>query len=392
MGIYDRAYYGERDSRRGGMGRWSPAGGSSPKTWSITLWLIVINVSVFVLGAFPPLNKPYDLPAARVMLDGVPADVLDRAVTLDDIEFDVQTPEGELLKAHPIAAPVPVGQTPKVIQRDNQRRPVRGPNGELYEAVGQDVFYQVPGGVLGAIGHFSTFQGFVRLEVWRLVTFQFLHANFMHLLLNMFGLWFFGGRVEEYLGKRRFTAFYLMCGICGGLLYLILNGLGLLGVTLPGVLNVNWRMSLVGASAGVFGVIVACAKIAPDMRVQLIFPPIPLKMKFMAYGYVALSAFNLFIAQGANQGGDAAHIGGAIAGYFFIRNTHLLRDFFDIFGKGSKTSKRPRKPAKPKRERGRPRQEEIDRILEKVSASGLHSLTDKEKSTLEQASRAQQDS
>src|SRR5947207_11272537 len=93
----------------------------------------------------------------------------------------------------------------------------------------------------------------------------------------------------------------------------------------PGVLiDAPWT-PLVGASAGVFGVILACAYIAPEAMVQLILPPVPLKLKWFAYGYVVVAAWNL-LRGGANAGGDAAHIGGAIAGFFFIRNAHLLRD------------------------------------------------------------------
>lgn len=222
-------------------------------------------------------------------------------------------------------------------------------------------------------GHFSTYFGFQRLEVWRLVTFQFLHGGLMHLFFNMFGLWVFGGMVEQYLGFRRYAAFYLVCGIFGGISYLILNLLGAgLGLKLPGVLINDLHTPLVGASAGVFGVIMACAYIAPNAVVQLVFPPVPLRLKWFAYGYVAIALFNL-IAQGQNAGGDAAHIGGAIAGFFFIRNAHLLRDFFDIFG----DSRQGRRVA-----RSRPDAGEVDRILSKLHTDGFRSLTDAEKATL----------
>lgn len=247
-----------------------------------------------------------------------------------------------------------------------------------------------PWSLLHQHGHFSTFEGFQRLQVWRLVTFQFLHApdNLFHLLFNMFGMWVFGPMVEQALGRKKYLAFYLMCGIAGGLLYLLLNLCGLLGLDLPGALDVSNVTPLVGASAGVFGVIVACAHIAPDARVQLLFPPIPLKMTWMAYGYVALALFNL-LTGGSNAGGDAAHIGGAIAGFFFIRNSHLLIDFFDVFGdsrpkKGGvsrgRTSKPPLKPRAPSTD-------EVDRILDKVNLKGIQSLTKKEKKILEKASR-----
>jgi membrane associated rhomboid family serine protease len=229
-------------------------------------------------------------------------------------------------------------------------------------------------------GHFSTLLGFGRYEVWRLVSFQFLHADLMHLVFNMLGLYFFGSLVEQYLGKKRYAAYYLMCGLCGGLLYLVLNLVGYLGLPLPGALGVSPRTPLIGASAGVFGVIVACAYIAPTSVVQLMFPPIPMKMRTFAYGYVLLVVANLFFFRGANQGGDAAHLGGALAGYYFIRRPHLLRDFLDVFGKsGGKGRGAGTGRAKSGDEA------EVDRILAKVRRDGLHSLSDAEKRRLRQA-------
>lgn len=254
--------------------------------------------------------------------------------------------------------------------------------------------------ILHQYGHWSTAKGFfeivadptgnklqLNLQVWRLVTFQFLHSTdtIWHLFFNMFGLFIFGPMVEEALGRRKYLAFYLVCGIMGGVMYVFLNLLGLMGIPLPGVLETPPNTPLVGASAGVFGVIVACAYIAPNTVIQLIFPPIPLKMKWLAYGYVGISLFNL-LTSGRNAGGDAAHIGGAIAGYFFIRNSHHLLDFFDILGNSKQPkrppgSPRPPKPGKPKA----PSTDEVDRILDKVSLKGIQSLTAREKKVLERA-------
>lgn len=330
MGIYDRDYIGQE--RGGGRGGGFGGGGGRPGVpgrrgpWSVNTWLIVSNIAIHVL-----------------------------AVTV----FAARTPGGRLWS------------------------------------------------VLHEYGHFSTAKGFfeivqaqggnqlvLNLQVWRLITFQFLHSpdTILHLLFNMFGLFFFGPMVEEQLGGRKYLAFYLVCGIMGGVLYVFLNLLGMTGLNIPGVLSGDPGTPLVGASAGVFGVLMACAYIAPNAVVQLIFPPIPLKMKWMAYGYVALSLFNL-LTSGRNAGGDAAHIGGAIAGYFFIRNSHHLMDFFDVLG----NSKEPKKP-RPGRggpgggggRRSGPRSPsdaEVDRILDKVSREGIGALSEKEKKTLERASR-----
>ncbi len=251
--------------------------------------------------------------------------------------------------------------------------------------------------VFHEFGHFSSARAFfylasdgklfLNLEVWRLITFQFLHdpTTIWHLGLNMLGLWIFGRTVEEYLGRKNYLAFYLMCGICGALLYVVLNLLGQLGIAFPGVLVSDPRVPLIGASAGVFGVILACAYIAPNTIVQLIIPPIPLKMKFFAYGYVALAAFNLLVG-GSNAGGDAAHLGGAAAGFFFIRHSHFLTDFFEVFKNSKKERQRAGGQAFTSRPRARGGQAEVDRILAKVSQHGLASLTEKEKQILRKAS------
>jgi rhomboid family protein len=255
---------------------------------------------------------------------------------------------------------------------------------------------------LFAIGHLSVVTAFQKLEVWRLITFQFLHdpSSLMHILFNMFGMWVFGPMVEQYLGGKKYLAFYLMCGLSGGMLFIILN---LLGAFTPlNILSDGFRTPLIGASAGVFGVIVACAFVSPNSVIQLLFPPIPMKMKTFAYGYVGIALFSLLMGS-KNAGGEAAHIGGAVAGFFFIRHSHLLTDFFDVFGDSRQSkSKRAKKGQQPKKNNPRkkihssyksdnssgPSTEEIDRILDKVKQKGLASLSDKEKKKLSDASKS----
>jgi membrane associated rhomboid family serine protease len=236
-------------------------------------------------------------------------------------------------------------------------------------------------------GHFSTTEAVFQLGFWRFLTFQFLHGNLIHLAFNMLGIWFLGRLVEDQLGPKKFLAFYLVCGIFGGVMYLLLNFLGgVLGLSLPGLLMNDPATPLIGASAGVFGVVMACAYIAPNATVQLLFPPIPMKMKVFAYGFVALALLMLLIGSN-NAGGEAAHLGGAIAGFFFIRNSHLLVDFFDVLG-DSRKPKGTRGP-KPSRGGGGASQQEVDRVLEKVQASGLGSLSDREKEILRNATERQ---
>lgn len=243
-------------------------------------------------------------------------------------------------------------------------------------------------------GHFATYwMGWPYLEVWRLITFQFLHADLTHIVFNMIGFYVFAPTVEQHLGRKRFLAFYLVCGICGGLMYLMLNALGfgadkILHIkSVPVLLFNDVKMPLVGASAGVFGVIMACAYIVPNERV-IVFPiPFEVKIKTLAYAYFALALIGL-VFRGQNQGGEAAHVGGAIAGFFFVRNSHLLRDFFDIFDDSRKP--RPSRGAtvvKPgifgrAKSGGAMSEVELDRILGKIKASGFDSLSESEKRSL----------
>lgn len=246
-------------------------------------------------------------------------------------------------------------------------------------------------------GHFSTFKVTLQggLEFWRFVTFQFLHHDIMHIVMNMLGLYMFGQGVEEHLGRKRYLAFYLVCGITGGLMYLLLNALGQLAPGLPGLINNSANTPLIGASAGVFGVIMAAAYLYPDMVVQLIFPPISMPLKVLAYIYVAM-AVGALLWKSQNAGGEAAHIGGAIAGFFFVRNSHLLRDFFDVFDDSRKPKGRPAPPKPSILSRLRPGARpvpdaEIDRIYDKIREQGMQSLSDAEKAALERHRRQKLD-
>ncbi len=363
MGIYDRDYARPDGPGPAGRGRptaWSAPGGPLGRLrfLSVNTWIIIINVVVFVLAGL----------SGRA---AVPV-LLERSYTVESVP--AQVAEAREFRS--------AGQNIGV-------RPLVNP--ETGEVVGQAVYrFMDP---LNAWGHFSTDRGFFKLEVWRLVTFQFLHAGIMHIAFNMLGLYFFGPLVEQYLGRKRYAAFYLMCGICGGLAYLLLNLIGAIGVSLPGALHVETTTPLVGASAGVFGIIMACAFIAPTVTVQLLFPPIPMQMRTMAYIFVGLAAANLFFFQGSNQGGDAAHMGGAIAGYFFIRRPHLLRDFFDVLGpkkSGPPSAKgKAKKPVLRGGAKSGATDAEIDRVLDKVRAEGLGSLSDAEKRVLRSATEEQ---
>ena len=166
-------------------------------------------------------------------------------------------------------------------------------------------------------GHFSAAEALGHLQLWRLITFQFLHASGEHILFNMVALYFFGPLIESFLGSARYLAFYLLCGMGGAVMYLALWGTHFL-VASP------WE-ELVGASAGIFGVLIAAAIVAPQATV-LIYGIIPLKMRTMAWLMLAW-AVGTIILNGHNAGGEAAHLGGAIVGYVLMRNPRWLNVF-----------------------------------------------------------------
>src|SRR5439155_803358 len=113
-------------------------------------------------------------------------------------------------------------------------------------------------------------QGLRHGYVWQLLTFQFMHAGWMHLLGNCLGIFFFGREVEEALGRKSFLTLYFSSGIVGGLFQ------ALAGVLLGG----NLAAQVVGASAGVFGLTAAFAVLFPE-RVLMLFMLIPMRAKFL---------------------------------------------------------------------------------------------------------------
>jgi membrane associated rhomboid family serine protease len=379
MGIYDRDYV---------------FGNQRPRVLSVTAWIIIINVSIFVGDWLLGHVAGITIPVQRSELSNV------QGIKLSDLPGKLVMPSDYFIlvgsqevngKPQDTYAPAP---------KEVMKLPGRAVHRLVSTSDGQFVgsITYITSTPLEALGHFSTFQAIQRLEVWRLVTFQFLHAGLLHLGFNMLGLWVFGRFVEEQLGRSRYLAFYLITGICGALMYLTLNALGLLASKLglggiPGLLIQDVRIPLVGASAGVFGVIMACAYVAPNTIVQLLLPPIPMKMRTFAYTYVAI-AFLMVLFGAKNAGGEAAHIGGAIAGFFFIRRPHLLRDFFAEFRDlGKYFRKKPIKPnlklvgrdVPPADPLGPELRAELDRILDKSHREGPQSLTNIEQATLRDA-------
>ncbi len=226
-------------------------------------------------------------------------------------------------------------------------------------------------------GHFSVDKAITGLQIWRGVTYQFLHANFFHLFFNMLALYYFGPLMERWWGSRRFLAFYLLCGLGAAALFTLMVFTGVLDVA-------SWR-PLVGASGCIFGILVGCAMLYPDQRVMLLFPPIPMTLRTLALVFLGLAVLSIVFGS-QNAGGEAAHLGGAALGWLLIKNPRWL-DFADRVS----VSKFRQQIKQAQRQSAVKEDAQVDKILDKVREHGLASLTDREKKILQRATDRQKD-
>jgi membrane associated rhomboid family serine protease len=152
---------------------------------------------------------------------------------------------------------------------------------------------------------------------WQLVTYAFLHGSLLHLAFNMFALYMFGGALERVFGGRRFLTLYLMSVLAAAVTQLLVAAMS--GGVYP----------TVGASGGVFGLLLAYAIYFPRSRVMLLFPPIPMPARVFVVVYAVLE---LYLGVTGSQEGVAhfAHLGGMLGGYLTLRywrgGTRRLRD------------------------------------------------------------------
>jgi len=205
------------------------------------------------------------------------------------------------------------------------------------------------------------------LEIWRLVTYQFLHGSIGHILFNMLGLYFLGPTLERHWHSKKFLIFYLACGTAGGLFYTLLT-----------VCNYLAPAPMVGASGAILGMLAACAILFPHFVVFLMFFPVPIRVAAIG---LTIMYFFYVITRGPNAGGHAAHLAGMAVGAAYVFS-QSWRDQF--------TTKIQAGRWKKKMTSQQDLQVELDRILEKVHKSGLQSLTPREKKILKEATRAEQ--
>jgi membrane associated rhomboid family serine protease len=206
------------------------------------------------------------------------------------------------------------------------------------------------------------------LQLWRVVTYQFLHGGLWHIVFNLMVLYFMGPFVERAWGSKAFLKFYLICGAAGGVIYTLLVKLGILTPPLP----------MVGASGGIYGLMAAIVIMYPRMKV-LLYGIIPMTMTWLVSLAVIFSLIN--IAIGENVGGEAAHLTGLAVGFLYVFYKPMVTKMRMERNKGNWARKV---------EQERSFQAEVDRILDKVHNEGLQSLTDSEKKMLQEATRREQ--
>ncbi len=206
----------------------------------------------------------------------------------------------------------------------------------------------------------------VIVRPWTLVTYMFLHGGLSHILFNMLGLFFFGSRVEQRLGERRFITLYLISGVAGALASLIFTP----------------RAAVIGASAGVFGVMMAFALFWPRERIY-IWGVIPVEARVLV---LITTAFALFAGWTGRSGGVAhfAHLGGYVGAYaylWYLQRNSAQRRFQARMQRVEPAVKRSiaiNKDALDLRDVHELTRDEVNRILDKINASGMESLTPEE--------------
>jgi membrane associated rhomboid family serine protease len=224
---------------------------------------------------------------------------------------------------------------------------------------------------------------------WQLLTYQFMHGGWLHLLFNCLAIYFFGRDVEETLGWPRFLTLYFSSGVVGGLFQ-----------ALAGVLfNGAFAAPVVGASAGAFGLVAAFATLYPERPLMLLLffiIPVNMRAKFLLLFSALLAVFGILFPM--DNIAHAAHLGGMLTGIGFVR--------YAIHWHWPRFVRPQRPPARPLVKASRPtsgfwRQsaggvdadlppeeflsKEVDPILDKISAHGIQSLTERERRILETA-------
>jgi membrane associated rhomboid family serine protease len=225
---------------------------------------------------------------------------------------------------------------------------------------------------------------------WTIFTYMFLHEGFLHILFNILWLYWLGRIFLEYLDEKKLLGVYILGGLAGAALYILSFNL------FPAFEQILPVSRALGASAAVLAVVISISVYVPNYTIYLLFLG-PVKLKYIAAFMIVLDIISI---AGSNAGGHIAHLGGALFGWFFIRQYKKGRDITrGINGIFSKSSNLFRRQSKLKVEYRKTKtdyeynkqkamkQQHIDDILDKISKSGYESLTREEKEILFKVSK-----
>lgn len=214
---------------------------------------------------------------------------------------------------------------------------------------------------------------------YTILTYQFFHDGIMHILFNMLWLYWMGKIFLDFLKPRQFHFVYLFGGFAGALLYLLAYNI------FPVFAAATPEATIIGSSAAVMSIVVATATLVPDYSIRLLFLG-DVKLKYLALGYIVLDLIGI---ASTDAGGSFAHLGGALFGFLYILLLKKGTDWSKFFKRKPKLKvvKNEFGGSTDKRTIEKVNQDEIDRILDKISKSGYDKLSKTEKETLFKASK-----
>jgi membrane associated rhomboid family serine protease len=260
---------------------------------------------------------------------------------------------------------------------------------------------------------------------YQIITYMFMHANFMHIFFNMFAFWMFGSALENHWGPKKFLIYFMVTGIGAILIQMLVSYIQITGLEaqmtkeqidrvlsdglsilqqnqnftdpLMGKLNLIYNIPTIGASGAVFGVLLAFGMMFPNSLIYIYFA-IPIKAKWFVFIYGALELYSGFSNNPGDDVAHFAHLGGMLFGFFLIlywnkriRNNNFFKPITDFFRNHFKKksnlhveywhSGRPLNDDEYNKERAE-KQKKMDAILDKISKYGYDRLTAEEKEFL----------
>ncbi|WKD86368.1 hypothetical protein KCTC32516_01743 [Polaribacter huanghezhanensis] len=225
----------------------------------------------------------------------------------------------------------------------------------------------------------ATFEGFIT-KPWTIITYGFVHVNFIHILMNLISMYFIGNLFIQYFTPKQFISFYILGTLFGGIVFLLSYNF------FPAFENDVSNSFLLGASAGVSAIFIGLATYIPNYQFK-----IPL-IGFVKLWHLAAVWMLLDMIQipAGNAGGHLAHIGGALFGFFYVNQASTTEikfwskivGFFASKKNPLKTVYKSKKTAPKKQANTTYKQQKINVILDKISKSGYDTLSKEEKDFL----------